>query len=1354
MLGMTLNSFGASKYLYPSAEASFIGGTSYCQFDAAGNLSFTFNTALCGPNGGSTSIGISVSWYEDTNNDQVGGVLVSGPTASNTGTTTYNYLPSTAVVGSKYYYVVVTWTDPTGCSTGGSLTSASSELVTVNAPVSNSVAGSPQTLANCATTTNLAGNTPTVGVGTWTCVTNCTGVGISTPGSPTSAVTGLTPGVATTFRWTIALAGCTSSSDDVVITAVSGSGCHVYCPVSGSSSTTGYLSNVTLNTINRTSVWDNGYINTGLSTTLLEGVAYDLSISRLNNNAYNQRTAAWIDWNDDGDFDDVGENVVVNLNDATVGSTTRTVSISPPIGSASAGLRMRVGMKYNLDFIDGTGTGACDSYATYIDWEDYTIVVLSPVNCAGTPTAGSASPATSSITTAESVALSWSQTYELGHTYQWQSGPSNTGPWTNVSGATSNTYTVPVGSPAGNTYFQLIITCTNSGLSNTSVPALVTVTPVYCDPGNLLCTGNDLIARVQFGTLDNNSGTTCTGTTGYSDYTAIAPPSFEIGTSNNISITSGSGAGIHSCGMWIDYNQNGSFLDPGEFTSIGQGTINASTVTTVPVVIPTTALSGTTRMRIQYGENSVVLSSWTCFSGSTIGETEDYMITIFCGTTPSDVTGRFPADALALPCGAAASLSWDSHSCATTGFKVYMDTNPSPTTLVSNSTETSYYTGNLASNTTYYWRIVPVSAGGDGASSIWSFDTQTAVLVAIADDSTECVADLCLEASGGAYPDYYWYDVPTLGVPIGTGSTYCPTGITDPTTYYVANVLQGAASSITAGTNATTVCGGGSAGSGFFFDIKAKSANLNITALDLMFEDISGPGVPAGNFNNRTVKVYYRPESYVGFSASTAGWTLTDNTVLAVLNAPIAVTNFDITDLFVPAGATYGIYVVYENAIEVGASLFSNVDIELSFGSVSCGGEFATIYNDFTFEGAVYYNIACSSPTIPVIATPLSATGNVVLAAATVISALEKCEEAVWTYYSDPADITKWLFAIDKNGNAFEAEIDIVESPTVYSNINAPGVHGSFLASRYWNARVISGTIATPVNVRFFFDTAEVRAAYDLRNFERTTNYPSANDVPWRWFKSVGVDFDPGTNIDGNNFNFTNITPTSVDNINFLGATYTGYINDVPYVEFTGVPSFSGGTGGFGFTLTGSGVLPVEFLNFDAELIERKVNLDWITETEINNDYFTVERSVDGDIYEVVGIVQGSGNSTENNTYELIDNEPVDGLSYYRLKQTDFDGEYFYSEIKTINNKKDFIDARLYPSPVKDNAFLSFFTTNEVNVEIQVVDVAGKLFLKKSILSREGLNKYQLDIDFLKSGMYFVSLGSLKNKNIFKFIKE
>lgn len=96
--------------------------------------------------------------------------------------------------------------------------------------------------------------------------------------------------------------------------------------------------------------------------------------------------------------------------------------------------------------------------------------------------------------------------------------------------------------------------------------------------------------------------------------------------------------------------------------------------------------------------------------------------------------------------------------------------------------------------------------------------------------------------------------------------------------------------------------------------------------------------------------------------------------------------------------------------------------------------------------------------------------------------------------------------------------------------------------------------------------------------------------------------------------------------------------------------------------------LPIELIEFDAEYSEDQTELYWKTATEINNDYFTVERSKDGEQWNKIEYVEGAGNSNEELQYEIKDENPHAGLNYYRLKQTDYDGKYSYSDIIFVDH--------------------------------------------------------------------------------------
>ena len=92
--------------------------------------------------------------------------------------------------------------------------------------------------------------------------------------------------------------------------------------------------------------------------------------------------------------------------------------------------------------------------------------------------------------------------------------------------------------------------------------------------------------------------------------------------------------------------------------------------------------------------------------------------------------------------------------------------------------------------------------------------------------------------------------------------------------------------------------------------------------------------------------------------------------------------------------------------------------------------------------------------------------------------------------------------------------------------------------------------------------------------------------------------------------------------------------------------------------------LPVELVSFEGDCISDNVLLEWTSLTEINNDYYTVERSDDATNWEEIAIIDGAGNSIDVNHYSYLDSNSKPGINYYRLKQTDFDGQNTY--FKTI----------------------------------------------------------------------------------------
>jgi hypothetical protein len=221
------------------------------------------------------------------------------------------------------------------------------------------------------------------------------------------------------------------------------------------------------------------------------------------------------------------------------------------------------------------------------------------------------------------------------------------------------------------------------------------------------------------------------------------------------------------------------------------------------------------------------------------------------------------------------------------------------------------------------------------------------------------------------------------------------------------------------------------------------------------------------------------------------------------------------------------------------------------------------------------------------------------------------------------------------------------------------------------------------------------------------------------------------------------------------GGQYTVVYNTAGYyiasIEMTDAGQCAANSIGFPIC----GALPVTLTSFKGELIDgSNVKLDWVTESEINNDFFTIEKSKDAQKFEVIGVVDGNGNSNVVNNYDLIDENPYEGINYYRLMQTDFDGTTKYSEIISINVSDNFGDLIVYPNPVEGIGYVSFNSNVSGVTEIVIYDVAGRKVLVEQYDVEIGDNKLVLSTHDLKQGMYFLTIGNEKETSNIKFIKD
>ena len=166
-------------------------------------------------------------------------------------------------------------------------------------------------------------------------------------------------------------------------------------------------------------------------------------------------------------------------------------------------------------------------------------------------------------------------------------------------------------------------------------------------------------------------------------------------------------------------------------------------------------------------------------------------------------------------------------------------------------------------------------------------------------------------------------------------------------------------------------------------------------------------------------------------------------------------------------------------------------------------------------------------------------------------------------------------------------------------------------------------------------------------------------------------------------------------------------------------------------TYTGPLVLDIELTDFYGYSLTRGIELKWITASETDNDYFTLERSMDGIKFKPIELIDGAGTSLETNYYTFLDNSPRIGINYYRLKQTDFNGLFTYSNTIAISYYTGGEKNNLWPNPTTD-----FFTIScQFNGDISIFDSS-----LRQICSIEHYSQGdKISISDLPSGVYFVT---------------
>ncbi|MEM6261573.1 MAG: T9SS type A sorting domain-containing protein, partial [Bacteroidota bacterium] len=279
-----------------------------------------------------------------------------------------------------------------------------------------------------------------------------------------------------------------------------------------------------------------------------------------------------------------------------------------------------------------------------------------------------------------------------------------------------------------------------------------------------------------------------------------------------------------------------------------------------------------------------------------------------------------------------------------------------------------------------------------------------------------------------------------------------------------------------------------------------------------------------------------------------------------------------------------------------------------------------------------------------------------------------------------------------------------------------------FEMARAWNVNLVGALPVGGANVRFYYDPIELTQLTAQANAYLAANaacgYISTGPI---WFKTNGIPYTPQA------FNalpggYTQLAPVN-------GTTANG----INYVQFNGVTGFSGGTCAICLTSP----LPVELVNFFGTAIGEKHLLTWISANEQGSDKFVLEHAGSDLDFNPIAEVKALGNTEQETSYEVKNDELLVGSNFYRLKSYDQSGAYELSSTVELVYQPE-VNAKLYPNPAS-NALQVEFIRIQHNATLELYSLDGRKMLSSSFTAP--INSTQtVDIQKLPAGVYTYKL--------------
>jgi hypothetical protein len=283
--------------------------------------------------------------------------------------------------------------------------------------------------------------------------------------------------------------------------------------------------------------------------------------------------------------------------------------------------------------------------------------------------------------------------------------------------------------------------------------------------------------------------------------------------------------------------------------------------------------------------------------------------------------------------------------------------------------------------------------------------------------------------------------------------------------------------------------------------------------------------------------------------------------------------------------------------------------------------------------------------------------------------------------------------------------------------------------------------------------TSDVTVIYPFTNTEASdiisvlnnAAYADANDLQMYKLTSSGTFADPHAS------GATGAILAHGASASTSNWVWSQHSNGTDHLATYKVSTFSGGGGGGG---AGGSPLPVELIHFDAQAAaNHTADLHWATASELNNNYFDVERSYDAIHWEWVGNVTGNGTTNQLTDYSFTDKSIAtsQNMAYYRLKQVDFDGAFEYSDIRVVrfDGRAEMLEIAAYPNPF--NQEVTIHANSNEPYSIEVTDINGLLLLATDNTKSK---THRLDLTKWTSGVYIVNVTSSQSTKHLKVIKQ